>query len=342
MIEKNWQSLIKPNSIILSDVDSSGTNLKSKLIIEPLNRGFGVTLGNALRRVLLSSLQGTAVTSLKIENVLHEFSTIPGVSEDVTDVVLNIKELAIKGYVASPVVLEINVTGPKVVTAADISESHQLEILNKDLVICHVAEGNKVQMFLTVETASGYSAVETRPEMEKDIGTILLDTFFSPVKFVKYTVENARVGQVTDFDKLALEVETNGAINPDDAVSFAAKILQDQLASFITLDIKETQAPRQEEEKDELPFDKNLLKRVDDLELSVRSANCLKNDNIVYIGDLVTRPESAMLKTPNFGRKSLNEIKDILNKMGLSLGMTVPGWPPENIEQLRLKYEDKY
>ncbi|MCL2567677.1 MAG: DNA-directed RNA polymerase subunit alpha [Alphaproteobacteria bacterium] len=337
MIEQNWQSLIKPNKIqITPDADNNVT----KLVVEPLERGFGVTLGNALRRVLLSSLQGVAVTSIKITGVEHEFSTIPGVSEDVTDIVLNIKNLKIKSHTLKPTSLALKVVGPKVVTAGDIAEDHNIEILNKDLVICTISAGSELDMILNIEVGKGYVPIEARAVTDKEIGLILVDSMFSPVERVRYEVENSRVGQVTDYDKLFLEVITNGSLTPEEAVGFAAKILQDQLSSFINFTVPVGEVKEIKEEENKLPFDKNLLKKVDDLEFSVRSANCLKNDNIMYIGDLVQKTEADMLKTPNFGRKSLNEIKAVLENMGLTLGMQVDSWPPKNIEELAKKFED--
>ncbi|MFL1780820.1 DNA-directed RNA polymerase subunit alpha [Candidatus Hepatincolaceae symbiont of Richtersius coronifer] len=342
MIEQNWQGLIKPKKVELLIEKNKSKNTKAKLVVEPLERGFGVTLGNALRRVLLSSLQGAGVTSIKIKGVLQEFSSIAGISEDVADIILNIKDLKIKSSTSNPTTLQIKVKGPKVITAADIIENHNVEILNKDLVICTLAKDVDFDMLLNVEVGKGYSSVESRIVNDKEIGVILIDTLFSPVERVKYEVENARVGQMTDYDKLYLEVTTNGSITPEDAVGFAAKILQEQLNCFVNFSAPVTETKVIKEEVDKLPFDKNLLKKVDELEFSVRSANCLKNDNIIYIGSLVQKTEGDMLRTPNFGRKSLNEIRDILSKMGLYLGMQVEGWPPANIEELAKKYEDKY
>jgi DNA-directed RNA polymerase subunit alpha len=337
VIEQNWQSLIKPNKI---QINPDKDNNITKLVVEPLERGFGVTLGNALRRVLLSSLQGVAVTSIKIKGVEHEFSTIPGVSEDVTDIVLNIKNLKIKSHTLKPTSMVLKVVGPKVITAGDIVEDHNIEILNKDLVICTLSAGSELDMVLNIEVGKGYVPVEARSITDKEIGLILVDSMFSPVERVKYEVENSRVGQVTDYDKLFLEVITNGSLTPEEAVGFAAKILQDQLSSFINFTVPTSDVAEVKEEENKLPFDKNLLKKVDDLEFSVRSANCLKNDNIIYIGDLVQKTEADMLKTPNFGRKSLNEIKAVLENMGLTLGMQVDSWPPKNIEELAKKFED--
>jgi len=338
VIQKNWQDLIKPTKLDII----AGTNPKrgATIVAEPLERGFGLTLGNALRRVLLSSLQGAAVTSIHIDGVLHEFSTIPGVLEDVTDVVLNIKSLALRMHGEDPKRISLVAEGPGEVTADLIQTGHDIDVMNPDLVICTLDQGARVSMELTVESGKGYvPAASNRPE-DAPIGMIPVDAVYSPVRKVAYKVENTRVGQVTDHDKLSLEVSTNGAVTPEDAVALAARILQDQLQLFINFE--EPRAVSEEEEKDELPFNKNLLRKVDELELSVRSANCLKNDNIIYIGDLVQKTESDMLRTPNFGRKSLNEIKEVLAQMGLSLGMEIANWPPENIEDLAKKLEDPF
>jgi len=339
MISKNWNDLIKPQKI---DIDTAKNNPNvATLVAEPLERGFGHTLGYALRRVLLSSLQGAAVTSIKVEGVLHEFSSIPGVREDVTHVILNIKELRLRAHGNEKRKLMLNATGPGEVKASQIELPHDVEIINKDLVICTLDKGAKLSMELTVESGKGYVASSHNRPADAPIGLIPVDALFSPVKKVAYKVENARVGQITDYDKLFLTVETDGSVKPDDAVAYAARILQDQLRLFINFE--ETAAEeRGKEEKSELQFSPYLLKKVDELELSVRSANCLKNDNIVYIGDLVQKTESEMLKTPNFGRKSLNEIKEVLGNMGLKFGMEVAGWPPENIEELAKKFEDPY
>ncbi len=336
MIQKNWQELIKPTN--LEVVPSDGGN-KAKIVVEPLERGFGLTLGNALRRILLSSLQGGAVTAIKIDGVLHEFSVIPGVREDVTDIVLNVKCLAVAVHSEGSKTMTLKAEGPCVVTAAMIETGHDVEIMNPDLVICNLDAGAKINMELTVGTGKGYVMASHNKPSDAPIGLIPLDTFYSPVKRVAYRVDNARVGQDTDYDKLTLIVETNGVVTPEDAVAFAARILQDQLKPFINFDEPENEV---EAEKEELPFNKNLLKKVEELELSVRSANCLKNDNIVYIGDLVQKTEAEMLRTPNFGRKSLNEIKEVLAKMGIHLGMDTPGWPPENIEELIKRVDDHF
>ncbi len=331
MIQKNWQELIKPNKI-----DAKG----GKIVVEPLERGFGLTLGNALRRVLLSSLQGAAVTGIQIEGVLHEFSSIEGVREDVTDIVLNVKALAVRCHADGARKMRLSATGPGPVTAAMIEAGADIEIMNPDLEICTLDKGASITMELTVNTGKGYRpAAQNRPE-ECPVGLIPVDSVFSPVRKVSYEVEDTRVGQITDYDKLTLNIETNGVVSPEDAVAYAARILQDQLQIFVTFDEPEVRS--EAEQEDELPFNRNLLRKVDELELSVRSANCLKNDNIVYIGDLVQKSESDMLRTPNFGRKSLNEIKEVLTNMGLHLGMQVEGWPPENIEELAKKLDDPF
>lgn len=336
MIQKNWQGLIRPSTL---SVDHSVPGYKSTIIVEPLERGFGHTLGNALRRVLLSSLQGGAVTSIKIDGVLHEFSSIPGVREDVTDIVLNIKMLAIKVETEGTQRLILSAKGPGIVTAGQIEVNHSVEILNKDLVICTLDAGASIRIEMMVNTGKGYvPAVANRPA-ECPIGLLPIDSIFSPVKTAVYKVTNARVGQQTDYDKLALTVETNGVVTPEDAVALSARILQEQLKTFVNFEDPEE---IKEEEKVVLPFPKELLCKVDELELSVRSSNCLKNDNIVYIGDLVQRTENDMLRTPNFGRKSLNEIKGVLETMGLHLGMQVEGWPPEDIDVLAKGFEEPF
>ena len=335
MIQKNWQELIKPTNL---DVSAEGAN-KAKIVVEPLERGFGLTLGNALRRVLLSSLQGGAVTSIKIDCVLHEFSVVPGVREDVTDIVLNVKGLAVAVHSEGQKTMTLKAEGPCVVTAAMIETGHDVEIKNPDLVICTLDAGAKINMEMTVGTGKGYVPAALNKAADAPIGLIPIDAIYSPVRKVSYKVENTRVGQATDYDKLTMVVETNGVVNPEDAVALAARILQDQLKPFINFDEPEAEV---ETEKEELPFNRNLLKKVEELELSVRSANCLKNDNIVYIGDLVQKTEAEMLRTPNFGRKSLNEIKEVLAKMGIHLGMDTPGWPPENIEELIRRCDEHF
>ncbi len=335
MLAKNWQDLIKPSKL---DIAASKSNPRQATIVaEPLERGFGHTLGVALRRILLSSLQGAAVTSVKIEGVLHEFSSVPGVREDVTDIILNIKELRLKAGSGDKKRITLTASGPGEVKAGAIDGD--VEIINKDHVICTLDKGAKLNMEMTVETGKGY--VRASKQSDAAIGLIPVDALFSPVVKVSYKVDNARVGQITDYDKLSMTVETDGSMTAEDAVALAARILQDQLQLFINFE--ESKLEKKEEAKPELPFSPYLLKKVYDLdELSVRATNCLKNDNIVYVGDLVQKTESEMLKTPNFGRKSLNEIKEKLAKIGLKFGMEVTGWPPENIEELARKYEDPY
>lgn len=337
MISKNWQELIKPSNVQIRPGTAAETS--ATIIVEPLERGFGLTIANALRRVLLSSLQGGAVTAVKIDGVVHEYDSIPGVKEDIVDIILNIKAIVIRMQTTERKRLRLSAKGPCVITAGMIETGADVEIINKDLVLCHLSEGHKFDAELTVSTGKGYvSASQNRPS-DAPIGLIPVDSLFSPVRQVSYKVENSRVGQVTDYDKLFLTVETDGTVNPEMAVALAARILQDQLNTFISFE--EVQEDKAEEEES-LRFDKNLLKKVDELELSVRSQNCLKNDNIVYIGDLVRKTEGEMLKTPNFGRKSLNEIKEVLASLGLRFGMEVDGWPPENIEEMAKKFEDPY
>ncbi len=338
MIQKNWQELIKPNGMIIEP--GKDPLRKAKLVVEPLERGYGMTLGNALRRVLLSSLQGGAVTSVHIEGVLHEFSSVAGVREDVTDIVLNIKQLPVRVTADGVKRLHLTASGPGEVKAGQISEVADVEILDKDLVLCHLDDGATLNMELTVASGNGYvPADRNRPE-DAPIGLIPVDALYSPVRKVSYKVENTREGKVLDYDKLTVEIETDGTVTPEDGVAFAARILQDQLNIFINFD--EPEEAVRDDDDGEPEINRQLLRKVDELELSVRSANCLKNDNIVYIGDLVQKTEAEMLRTPNFGRKSLNEIKEVLTTMGLRLGMELPAWPPENIEELAKKLEQDY
>ena len=338
MIQKNWQTLIKPKQLSIEPGEDS--KRAATVVAEPLERGFGLTLGNALRRVLLSSLQGAAVTSMQIEGVLHEFSSLPGVLEDVPDIVLNVKNIDLRMYGEGPKRMRLRASGPGEVRASAIETGHDIDIMNPELVICTLDSGAKIALELTVENGKGYvPATQNRPE-DAPIGLIPVDALFSPVRKVSYKVENTRVGQVTDFDKLSITLQTNGAVTPEDAVALAARILQDQLQLFINFE--EPRHPSEDIRPSELPFNKNLLRKVDELELSVRSANCLKNDNIVYIGDLVQKTEAEMLRTPNFGRKSLNEIKEVLAQMGLHLGMEITNWPPENIEELAKRLDEPY
>ncbi|RZI98014.1 MAG: DNA-directed RNA polymerase subunit alpha, partial [Brevundimonas sp.] len=305
MIERNWQELIRPEK---PQIEAGSDPLrKARLVAEPLERGFGVTLGNALRRVLLSSLQGAAVTAIQIDGVVHEFSSLEGVREDVVDIVLNIKQLALRMHAEGPKRMTLRATGPGAVTAGQIEVPSDIEVLNPDHVICTLDDGASVRMELTVQNGKGYVASELNRPEDAPIGLIAVDALYSPVKRVAYRVEPTRQGQSLDYDKLILEVETNGAVSPVDAVAYASRILQDQLQIFITFD-EPKKAVEAADGKPDLPFNPALLKKVDELELSVRSANCLKNDNIVYIGDLIQKTEGEMLRTPNFGRKSLNEI----------------------------------
>ena len=346
---KNWQELKKPNGL---EIKTSGDpKRRATFVAEPLERGFGLTLGNALRRVLLSSLQGAAVTSIKIENVLHEFSSLAGVREDVTDIVLNVKQIALKMEGEGPRRLQLSATGPAAVKAGDIAVTGDIQVLNPDLIICHLDEGASFNMELICDIGKGYvPAVNNRPA-DAPIGLIPIDALYSPVRQVAYKVENARIGQELDYDRLNLTLETDGTVTPEDAVAYAARILQDQLQLFVHFeDALPSAAPSSgagagsssdDGEGDTNQINRYLLKKVDELELSVRSANCLKNDNIIYIGDLVQKTEAEMLRTPNFGRKSLNEIKEVLSSMGLRLGMDIPGWPPENIEEIAKKLEQE-
>ena len=338
MIQKNWQELIKPHKL---DVSSSADLKRSAtIVVEPLERGFAMTLGNSLRRILLSSLQGAAVTAVQIDGVLHEFSSIPGVREDVTDIVLNIKSIPLRCHSDEPTRIALSATGPGEVTAGAIETGHDVEIVDPDLLICTLDDGAKINMELTVGNGKGYVPAAQNRDEDAPIGLVPVDALFSPVRRVAFRVENTRVGQVTDYDKLIMDVETDGTVTPEDAVALAARILQDQLQLFINFE--EPTTVTETEAMPEPVFNKNLLRKVDELELSVRSANCLKNDNIIYIGDLVQKSEQEMLRTPNFGRKSLNEIKEVLSQMGLQLGMEIPEWPPENIEDLAKRLEEPY
>jgi DNA-directed RNA polymerase subunit alpha len=348
---KNWQELKKPNA--LERRPAGDARRKAVFVAEPLERGFGMTLGNSLRRVLLSSLQGAAVTSIKIEGVLHEFSSLAGVREDVTDIVLNVKQVALRMEGEGPKRLHLTATGPGEVTAGQIQTSGDIEITNPGLVICHLDQGATLNMELTADIGKGYVPASANRPVDAPIGLIPVDALYSPVRQVAYKVENTRVGQELDYDKLTLTVETDGTVLPEEAVGYAARILQDQLALFVGFDDGQVRAASPmighaapaaaplETQTDTNQLNRYLLKKVDELELSVRSANCLKNDNIIYIGDLVQKTEAEMLRTPNFGRKSLNEIKEVLASMGLRLGMDIPGWPPENIEEMAKKLEQE-
>ena len=338
MLQKNWSELIKPTKMEVNVEESNGKI--GKLTAEPLERGFGLTLGNSIRRILLSSLQGAAITSVKIKGVVHEFSTIPGVKEDLTDILLNLKSIAVKVHSPGLKKMYIKAKGSGEIRAGNFETDSETEIMNKDQLIMTLDSNADVEIEANIETGKGYVSAEVAQDENKIIGEIKLDAMFSPVVKATYKIENSRVGQVTDYDKLIFDVETNGVISPDDAIALSARILQDQLQAFINFDEPEIQQDQDSAEK--LSFNSNLLKKVEELELSVRSANCLKNDNIIYIGDLVQKTESEMLRTPNFGRKSLNEIKEVLTQMELNLGMSVPDWPPENIDDLAKKYEDPF
>ncbi|MFN0064559.1 MAG: DNA-directed RNA polymerase subunit alpha [Myxococcaceae bacterium] len=324
-LAKNWRELIKPRRL---EVDNETlTPTYGKFVAEPLERGFGTTLGNSIRRTLLSSLQGCAISTLRIEGVEHEFSTVPEVAEDVTDIVLNLKEVLLRAHTNEPRTIRIEVDGPKEVKAGDIIADDQIEVLNPGHHIATVSEGGKLRMEMIARRGRGYEPASSAKIAGMPLGTIPVDSLFSPVRKVNYQVTNARVGQVTDFDKLTLEVWTDGSVSPQDAVAYAAKIVKEQLTVFINFD--ETEEPMvMDTPKEEAKLNENLFRSVDELELSVRSANCLQQANIRTIGDLVQRSEAEMLKTKNFGRKSLKEIKEILAEMGLSLGMKLENWPP--------------
>ena len=333
--DKNWKAMIKPTKL---DIQLNEDKTKAKIIAEPLEKGYGLTLGNSLRRILLSSIRGSAVTAVQIDGVLHEFTSIKGVREDVTDIVLNIKSLALKAQTEVTKKLVLDVKGPGEIKANKITESSDIEILNPDLIICHLDENTKFHMELTVNSGKGYVSAELNKPEDPPLGLIAIDALFSPVKKVSYSISTAREGKALDYDKLTMEIETNGSISAEDAVAYGARIFQDQLSMFINFnDPKEVIT---QEKATEPEFNRNLLRKVDELELSVRSMNCLKNDNIIYIGDLVQKTEGEMLRTPNFGRKSLNEIKEVLSGMSLYLGMEIPNWPPDNIAEMSKKLEE--
>jgi DNA-directed RNA polymerase subunit alpha len=338
ILQKNWQDLIKPTKL---QVTPGRDKIRlATMVAEPLERGFGMTLGNALRRVLMSSLQGAAITTMQIDGVLHEFSSIPGVREDVTNIVLNVKEIALRVHSEGVKRMVLKKEGPGIVKAGDIEASSEVEILNPEHVICTLDQGASIRMEFTATMGKGYVPADRNRPDDAPIGLIPVDSLFSPVKKVSYRIENTREGQILNYDKLTMAVETDGSISAEDSVALAARILQDQLAVFVNFE--EPKKAVEEQRHPELAFNAALLKKVDELELSVRSANCLKNDNIVYIGDLIQKSEAEMLRTPNFGRKSLNEIKEVLASMGLHLGMEVPNWPPDNIEDLAKRFEDQY
>lgn len=338
ILKESWQLLTKPSSVIVKE--GYDNVKKSVIVMEPFERGFGDTLGNALRRVLLSSVAGFAVTSIKIDGVLHEYSSVEGVKEDVIDIIMNIKSLAITKEDSGVFSMRLTADKAGPVYAGAIEVPAGVDISNKDLIICHLNEGAKIDIQMNVQSGKGYVTAQQNKAGEQSVGSISIDSMFSPVKRVAYKVENARVGQITDYDKLILEIDTNGAITPQDALGVAAKILQDQAQTFINFDVSKIDVVDEEQEDIEPEFNKNLLKTIDELELSVRSYNCLKNENIIYVGDLVSKSEGEMLKTANFGRKSLNELKDNLKAMSLSFGMKIDNWPPKNLDDL-LKVKNK-
>jgi DNA-directed RNA polymerase subunit alpha len=323
------------------DVRYSDPKLRDAIIVlDPLERGFGMTMGNALRRILLSSIDGSAITSMKIDGVAHEFSTIPGVREDVSEIILNLKSLRLKQHSSRSRKIRVIAKGEKVVCAKDMEYPSDIEIMDPDHVICTLSAGAEIRMELTVEDGKGYAPAVRLADQNAVVGQIPIDAIFSPVELVSFEVQQTRVGQRTDYDKLIMRIKTDGSIRPDDAFALAGAILRDHFALLVNYD--ETVARDFNQEGEEPPFNRNLLRKVDELELSVRSANCLKNENIFYIGDLIQRTEADMLRTPNFGRKSLNEIKAMLEALGLSFGMTVPGWPPDNLDEWSKKLDDQY
>jgi DNA-directed RNA polymerase subunit alpha len=324
-VARNWRQLIRPRQMEVV----SATETYGRFVCEPLERGFGTTIGTALRRILLSSLQGAAITGVKIEGALHEFTSIPNVMEDVTEIILNMKEVVVRAHDARPRTLRLEKDGEGRVLASDIQVTDGVEILNPDHLIMTCAKGAKVRMELEIGTGRGYVPADRNKGPTTPVGQIPIDSLFSPVRKVNFQITNARVGQQTDFDRLNMEVWTNGTIKPEDAVAYAAKIFKDQLSIFINFHEHSEPAPELRVSEEQAKLHENLWKSVDDLELSVRSANCLQNANIRYIGELVQKTEAEMLKTKNFGRKSLKEIKEILSEMGLSLGMKIDGWPGE-------------
>ncbi len=337
VIARNWRELIRPRRLEVEE--DSLTSTYGRFYCEPLERGFGTTLGNALRRVLLSSLQGAAITSIRVDGVLHEFSTIPGVMEDVASVVLNLKDVRVRMHSEGPKLIRVRKTGEGILTAGDlVSGDPTVEIMNPEHKICTLGPDSNFEMEVTVDLGRGYVLADKNKTEEMPIGTIPIDSVFSPIRRVNYTVTPARVGRETDFDRLNLELWTDGTIEPTDAIAFAAKILKEQLSIFINFE-EQTEAPKLLVDEPE-PLNPNLFKSVDELELSVRSANCLQNANIRFIGELVQKTEAEMLKTKNFGRKSLNEIKETLSSLGLSLGMTIDNLPArKDLERMREQRE---
>ncbi|MDE3269491.1 MAG: DNA-directed RNA polymerase subunit alpha [Pseudomonadota bacterium] len=327
-MQRNWQDLIRPKTVEIEKLDDT----YGKFIAKPLERGYGTTIGNSLRRILVSSITGAAITAVRIPGVEHEFSALQGVEEDVTDIILNLKQVSLRYLGDGEASVSLKGEANTVLTAGDIETSGDVEILNPDQHIATIGEGGSLNMEMIVRVGRGYFSSDQNRTQEMPLGMIAIDSMFAPVRRVAVSVSNTRVGQMTDYDRLTLEIWTNGAVRPDDALAYAAKILKDQLTCFINFDEADVDLTAVEEEEEQKPthsLNENLFKAVDSLELSVRAANCLENADIKYIGELVTRSESEMLKTKNFGRKSLNEIKDILNEMGLSLGMRIEGFDAE-------------
>jgi len=329
-MHRNWQTLIKAKG--LEEKEETLSPTYGRFHVEPLERGFGITIGNSLRRILLSSLQGAAITAVRIKGVLHEFSTLPGVQEDVADIILSIKEILVKLNSDGPETLRLKVNKPGLVRARDIQANPNVQILNPEYPIATLSEDGELEMEVTVKRGRGYVPAERNREEGQPIGTIPIDALYSPIRKVNYTVTHSRVGQITDYDRLTLEVWTNGGVAPRDAIGYAAKIIKEQISVFINFDEGDA-VPKLLEVEEASKLNENLFKNVDELELSVRSANCLKNADIRFIGDLVQKSEAEMLKTKNFGRKSLNEIKEILTEMGLGLGMKLENWPPAELEK---------
>ncbi len=332
-MQRNWRELIRPKKLEVDPDDHS--RFYGKFVCEPLERGYGVTIGNSLRRVLISSLQGAAIVSAKIEGVLHEFSTIPGVVEDVTDILLNLKEVRCRLRGEEPRTIKINKSGEGLVKGKDILTDPQVEILNPEQHIATLSIDGQFKAEMQVRPGKGYVPSERNKTEDAPVGTIFLDAAFSPIVKVNYVVSNARVGQITDYDKLTLEIWTDGSITPEDAIAVAAKILKEQLSIFINFEEEKEEPTGEDEKPAEEQINSNLYKSVEELELSVRSANCLKNAHIRFIWELVQKTESEMLKTKNFGRKSLNEIKAILEEMGLNLGIKIDGFMPPSVEEIK-------
>lgn len=333
-MHRNWQDLIYPKQIEAEEL----TDIYGRFVAKPLERGFGTTIGNSLRRVLLSSINGSAIVAVRIDGVQHEFTTIPGVKEDVTDIVLNLKQVNLRYLGERDIVIRLKADKPGVLTAGDMDVSGEIEVLNPKQPIATLGEGATLNMEMIVRHGRGYVSAGDHRTDDIPSGFLTIDAMFAPVRRVAYSVSNSRVGQMTDYDRLSLEIWTNGAVRPDDSLAYAAKIIKEQLTVFVNFDESvEVEKSRDDDSSDKPKLNENLFKTVDSLELSVRAANCLENANIKYIGELVTRTEGDMLKTKNFGRKSLNEIKDILAEMGLSLGMKIDGFDPSTLRKSELE-----